>query len=273
MRSSSVGSLPVAGTTKALARSPRSSSGRPTTQTSWTTALPRSTSSTSNGLMLLPPRMIVSFTRPVTCRYPSSSSRPRSPKWAQPSSEYGVSSSPQYRGWTSGPRMQISPSCSGLDRVAARGRRSASRRGRAGGRPWSSASRAGRRGSAPRAGRGPSRRRSCRSGCPCAPPTRGRRSAAAAPRRRSWRAAAEVGGIERGRVQHARRSSSGRRRARSCRVRSASASERSASKRVVVGHHERRAGAQRVEAHLARALRDRRERQHAVVGAEAEAAS
>src|ERR1700682_1067902 len=83
VRSSSVGAVPSA-TTKAQARSPRSLSGMATTAASLTLGWAMRCSSTSRALMLAPPRMMMSFSRPVTRRQPWSSMRPRSPERAHP---------------------------------------------------------------------------------------------------------------------------------------------------------------------------------------------
>ena len=78
---------------------------------------------------------------------------------------------------------------------------------------------------------------------------------------------AEVGVRERGRVQHA--GDHGGHAAEHGGLRALGERERALGVEArVVGHDQRRAGAQRVQAHLPRALGDRRERQHAVLGAE-----
>ena len=75
----------ASGTTNAHGTSPRRSSGRPTTATSATSGDRRSTSSTSPGCTFIPPRLIMSDTRPSIHRKPSASTRPMSPVRNQPS--------------------------------------------------------------------------------------------------------------------------------------------------------------------------------------------
>ena len=72
-------------TTQAHVRSPNRASGRPITAARSTSGKATSSSSISRGVMLMPPRMMISFLRPVIDRYPSSSSEPRSPVRNQPS--------------------------------------------------------------------------------------------------------------------------------------------------------------------------------------------
>ena len=83
VNSSAVTASPA--TTTATTRWPSRSSGAPTTATSRTRGWRASTSSTSSGWMFSPPETIMSSSRPTSQRSPSSSSRPTSPVWYQPS--------------------------------------------------------------------------------------------------------------------------------------------------------------------------------------------
>ena len=85
---------PSRGTTNAHGTSPRRSSGMPATAHSATSGDRRITSATSSGKTLRPPRLIMSDTRPSIQRKPSSSMRPRSPVWNQPSTRRPSMSSP-----------------------------------------------------------------------------------------------------------------------------------------------------------------------------------
>ena len=81
---SAVCALPPRSSTKATGTSPRRSSGMPTTATWTTPSSVEITRSTSAGETFSPPGLIMSLMRSTTIRFPSPSSRPRSPVCSHP---------------------------------------------------------------------------------------------------------------------------------------------------------------------------------------------
>src|SRR6185369_7910912 len=103
-------------TTYATGVSPQRSDGTPTTATSATAGWAASTLSTSAGYTFSPPVMIMSLTRSLMNRYPSSSSDPTSPVRKKPlavNDSAVASGRRQYPAVTLGPRTTISPDSPG----------------------------------------------------------------------------------------------------------------------------------------------------------------
>ena len=98
-------------TIAAATSSPSFSCGTAKVSASCTAGCSRSTVSTSIGEIFSPPRLIISFSRPLMRRYPSSSSTPWSPVRNQPSANAAVLASGlfTYPSNRFGPRTTISP--------------------------------------------------------------------------------------------------------------------------------------------------------------------